>query len=155
MGEKSKNRHKPYTVFGHLLPVGALTYHLIVGQAFQPAGEHLVSQPRTEIEYLRKSAASFEHGKQLDTGQRNAGIKQAMPISIDSNVWRAANVVVLPGVTIGDGAVVGAGSVMTLDVLHSLSWPAIRPDSSALSAGKIKPVASDRHITCHRHSSVV
>ena len=47
---------------------------------------HLVSQPRTEIEYLRKSAASFEHGKQLDTGQRNAGIKQAMPISIDSNV---------------------------------------------------------------------
>ena len=77
---------------------------------------HLVSQPRTEIEYLRKSAASFEHGKQLDTGQRNAGIKQAMPISIDSNVWRAANVVVLPGVTIGDGDVVGAGSVMTRDV---------------------------------------
>lgn len=31
-------------------------------------------------------------------------------------VWRAANVVVLPGVTIGDGAVVGAGSVMTRDV---------------------------------------
>ncbi|MDE5829776.1 MAG: hypothetical protein K2H48_07315 [Duncaniella sp.] len=52
----------------------------------------------------------------MDAGQRNAGIKQAIPISIDSNVWRAANVVMLPGVRTGDGAVVGAGSVVTRDV---------------------------------------
>jgi len=31
-------------------------------------------------------------------------------------VWFGANVTVLPGVSIGDGAVVGAGAVVTKDV---------------------------------------
>jgi len=38
------------------------------------------------------------------------------PIRIGPNGWIAAWSVVLPGVTIGDGAVVGAGSVVTKDV---------------------------------------
>ena len=37
-------------------------------------------------------------------------------ISIGNDVWLGAYVIVLPGVTIGDGAVVGAGSVVTLDI---------------------------------------
>ena len=48
--------------------------------------------------------------------ERNEGIMMARPIVIGDNVWIAANVVVLPGVTIGDGAVIGAGSVVTKDV---------------------------------------
>ncbi len=52
----------------------------------------------------------------LDAGQRNAGIMRALPITIGDDVWIAANVVVLPGVTIGRGAVIGAGSVVTKDV---------------------------------------
>lgn len=40
----------------------------------------------------------------------------AKPISIGSDVWCGAGVVVLPGVTIGDGAVVGAQAVVTHDV---------------------------------------
>jgi galactoside O-acetyltransferase len=35
------------------------------------------------------------------------------PIIIGSDVWLAANVVVLPNVTIGDGAVIAAGAVVT------------------------------------------
>lgn len=35
---------------------------------------------------------------------------------IGNNVWLGANVTVLPGVTIGDDAVVGAGSIVTKDV---------------------------------------
>ena len=51
-----------------------------------------------------------------DATRRNAGIMQAKPISIGDNVWIASNVVVLPGVCIGEGVVVGAGSVVTKDV---------------------------------------
>lgn len=51
-----------------------------------------------------------------DAGERNSGIMRSAPIVIHDNVWIAANVVVLPGVTIGEGAIVGAGSVVTRDV---------------------------------------
>lgn len=38
------------------------------------------------------------------------------PVTIGRNVWLGANVTILPGVTIGDDAVIGAGSVVTKDV---------------------------------------
>lgn len=43
-------------------------------------------------------------------------MEQAKPIRIGNNVWLGGNVVVLPGVTIGDNIVIGAGSVVTKDV---------------------------------------
>jgi acetyltransferase-like isoleucine patch superfamily enzyme len=43
------------------------------------------------------------------------GIETA-PVVIGSDVWLGTKSVVLPGVTIGDGAVVGAGAVVTKDV---------------------------------------
>ena len=39
-----------------------------------------------------------------------------IPISIGNDVWIGGHSVILPGVTIGDGAVVAAGSVVTHDV---------------------------------------
>lgn len=41
---------------------------------------------------------------------------EAQPVLIGSDVWLGAGTVVLPGVKIGDGAVVGANSVVTSDV---------------------------------------
>ncbi|WP_274622834.1 DapH/DapD/GlmU-related protein [Sinobaca sp. H24] len=38
------------------------------------------------------------------------------PITIGKDVWIGANATVLPGVTIGDGAIVAAGAVVTKDV---------------------------------------
>jgi len=43
------------------------------------------------------------------------GFRQA-PITIGEDVWLGCNVVVLPGVTIGDNSIVGAGSVVSRDV---------------------------------------
>lgn len=39
-----------------------------------------------------------------------------MPIHIGRNCWLGAGVIVLPGVTIGDNTVIGAGSVVTKDI---------------------------------------
>lgn len=38
------------------------------------------------------------------------------PVKIESNVWLGRNVCVMPGVTIGYGAVIGANSVVTKDI---------------------------------------
>lgn len=47
---------------------------------------------------------------------RRKGAQFSLPIHIGDDVWIGANVVVLPGVTIGNGSVIGAGSVVTHDI---------------------------------------
>lgn len=39
-----------------------------------------------------------------------------LPIKIGRNCWFGAGVIVLPGITIGDNSVIGAGSVVTKDI---------------------------------------
>ena len=39
-----------------------------------------------------------------------------MPVHIGKNCWLGAGVLVMPGVTIGDNTVIGAGSVVTRDI---------------------------------------
>lgn len=38
------------------------------------------------------------------------------PISIEDDVWIGSHAVIMPGITIGQGAIVGAGTVVTKDV---------------------------------------
>jgi acetyltransferase-like isoleucine patch superfamily enzyme len=46
----------------------------------------------------------------------NSPVEVIEPVKIGNNVWIGCNSVILKGVTIGDGAVVAAGSVVTKDV---------------------------------------
>lgn len=52
----------------------------------------------------------------LNAQQRNKGLETANPIMVGDNVWIGGNVCILSGVTIGDNAVIGAGSVVIKDV---------------------------------------
>ena len=49
----------------------------------------------------------------LDPVERNSGIEYGAPITIGDNFWAGGGVTILPGVTLGDNVVVGAGSVVT------------------------------------------
>jgi len=49
----------------------------------------------------------------------------AAPISIGEDVWLGCNVVVLKGVKIGDGAVIGAGAVVTKTVMPMEIWAGV------------------------------
>ena len=52
-----------------------------------------------------------------EQGQANfETAENVMDITIGSSCWFGANVLVCPGVTIGDGCVIGAGSVVTKDI---------------------------------------
>lgn len=55
-------------------------------------------------------------GHPIDAAQRAKGLEIALPIKVGSNVWFGTNVCVLPGVTIGDNTVIGAGSVVNKDI---------------------------------------
>lgn len=52
----------------------------------------------------------------MDPAERNKGLEKALPIKVGDNCWFGANVSVMPGVTIGNGCVIAAGSVVTKDL---------------------------------------
>ena len=47
---------------------------------------------------------------------RATGIEKGVDITIEDDVWIGGNATILPGVTIGKGAIIGAGSVVTKDI---------------------------------------
>ena len=47
---------------------------------------------------------------------RDKGAQFSLPVVIKDHVWIGANVTIMPGVTIGENSVIGAGSVVTRDI---------------------------------------
>ena len=52
----------------------------------------------------------------MDVEERRTGIESGKPVVIEEDVWIGGGAIVCPGVTIGRGAVIGAGSVVTRSV---------------------------------------
>ncbi len=55
-----------------------------------------------------------DHPRDAET--RAVGLEFGRPIVIGSDVWIGGAAIILPGVTVGDGALIGAGAVVTRDV---------------------------------------
>jgi maltose O-acetyltransferase len=53
---------------------------------------------------------------QIGDHHRRVGPKQTAPIHIGNGVWLGARCTILPGVTVNDGAIVGAGALVLTDV---------------------------------------
>lgn len=51
-----------------------------------------------------------------DAAIRRSGVEFGRPVLIGCDVWIGGGAIILPGVSIGDGAVIGAGSVVTRNV---------------------------------------
>jgi putative colanic acid biosynthesis acetyltransferase WcaF len=68
----------------------------------------------------------------------------AKPINIGRNSWVCAEVFVMPGVNIGDGAVVGARSVVTKDVLP---WTVCAGNPCRIIKERTKPLSSGKSAT--------
>jgi maltose O-acetyltransferase len=70
-------------------------------------GNNVIFGPRVSL---------FTANHAIDSLERIQGGCYAKPIHVEDNVWIGGNVTVLPGVTIGRNAIIGAGSVVTRSV---------------------------------------
>lgn len=55
-------------------------------------------------------------GHPIDAELRRKGYQYTAPVRIGKNCWLGAGVIVVPGVTVGNNVIIGAGSVVTKDL---------------------------------------
>lgn len=66
--------------------------------------------------FIGPNVSIFTACHPLEAEERNKGVEWAEPVTIGDSVWIGGDTTVCPGVTIGDGCVIGAGSVVTRDI---------------------------------------
>jgi len=100
-----------YCGFGKNIFIGDFFYAnyncTIVDNAEVIIGNHVFLAPNVSI---------YTAGHPLDFRTRNLGMEFAKPVTIEDNVWIGGNSTILPGVTIGHGSVIGAGSVVVKSI---------------------------------------
>lgn len=65
---------------------------------------------------LAPNVAIYTAGHPIHPASRNTMYEYGISVTIGDNVWIGGNCVVMPGVHIGEGSVIGAGSVVTRDI---------------------------------------
>lgn len=97
--------------YGYNITVGAGFYCnfncVILDVAPVTIGDRVLLAPAVQI---------YTATHPLQAGARAGGLESGKPVTIGHDVWIGGGAIVLPGITIGDRAVIGAGSVVTRDV---------------------------------------
>ena len=73
-------------------------------------GEYVMMGPEVVI-----YTSQHEFGR-TDIPMQEQGKTPTMPVTIGNDVWIGRRAIIMPGVTIGNGAIIGAGAVVTKDV---------------------------------------
>ena len=114
-GERLKVIQPFFCDYGFNIEVGedffANTGMVILDEARVTFGNHV---------FIGPNCSFYTPCHPLDVATRNKGVEWSLPITVGNNVWFGGNVTVCPGVTIGDDAVIGAGSVVTHDIPASV-----------------------------------
>lgn len=58
----------------------------------------------------------YTAGHETSILSRRKFVEFGHPVRIEDDCWIGGNVIILPGVTIGQGSTIGAGSVVTKDI---------------------------------------
>ena len=66
--------------------------------------------------FIAPNCGFYTAGHPLNRRVRNQGLEFGHPITVGNDVWIGGNCTILPGVTIGDNVVIGAGSVVAKDI---------------------------------------
>lgn len=95
-------------------------YNIKIGENFY-ANHNLIILDPASVEFgdnvfIGPNCSFYTPQHPIDAPTRNKGLEYALPIKVGHNVWFGGNVTVLPGVTIGDNCVIGAGSVVTKNI---------------------------------------
>jgi maltose O-acetyltransferase len=111
LGPDSSVRPPFFCDYGSQISIGARTFVNFGLVALDPApitvGDDVQIGPNVQL-------LTATHP--LDAELRRAKWEGAEPIAVSDNVWLGGGVIVLPGVTIGENTVVGAGSVVPRDL---------------------------------------
>ncbi len=104
-----------YCVYGRNIYLGDFVYLNVLCTILDcnevRIGNHVMFGPNVQV----YCAAHL-----LEAEPRNRGLEVARRIVIEDNVWVGGAAILLPGVTIGRNAVVGAGAVVTHDVAANM-----------------------------------
>lgn len=95
-------------------------HHVHLGKGvFANAGLTLVDDTHIYIgDYtmLGPNVTLATAGHPIEPSLREKALQYNLPVHIGRNCWLGAGVIVMPGITIGDNSVIGAGSVVTRDI---------------------------------------